>query len=149
MTAKSSLISAGLLTSLLVLSTLALIISASLSYMRSLDPQPKPTLIEEKAKATEWIVRQLPTIVTNIADPQSVWIRLDLHVRVKSKAILTFEDMRALIADDVLSYLRSVNIEELEGDLGLLALRSEILDRFHFRMGNDVSNVMISTFVVQ
>ncbi len=117
--------------------------------MRSLDPQPKPTLIEEKAKATEWIVRQLPTIVTNIADPQSVWIRLDLHVRVKSKAILTFEDMRALIADDVLSYLRSVNIEELEGDLGLLALRSEILDRFHFRMGNDVSNVMISTFVVQ
>jgi len=135
---------------LMILSALSIFASALMSYIgHTRLPSNATARLEAPGKPPEWVIRQMPTIVTNLIEPQNVWIRLDLHVRVASKSMSIFEDRRALIADDILAYLRSTAIEELEGGLGLLALRSEILDRFHFRMGNDISNIMITTFVVQ
>src|SRR3954447_25428071 len=59
----------------------------------------------------------LPPIVTNIANPTDVWVRLEGSIVFDPKTLPNPEVVAAEIATDELAYLRTVSVAELQGPI--------------------------------
>jgi flagellar FliL protein len=57
--------------------------------------------------------------------------------------------MAAAIAEDVVAYLRTVPITQLEGPSGLLHLREDLNDRARIRSGGKVKELVIQSLVLE
>ena len=56
---------------------------------------------------------------------------------------------RAKIGDDILAYLRTVSLQQLEGPIGLENIRQDLNERAAMRSGGKVREFVIRTLVVQ
>ncbi|WCR55266.1 MAG: hypothetical protein PG977_000659 [Bartonella clarridgeiae] len=90
----------------------------------------------------------LPPILTNIAMPENVWIRMEVSLIIKSNQNIE-ATLTADISNDFLAFLRQVTIDQVKGPSGLMNLRADLLDRARIRSGNKVSNILISSLVVE
>ncbi|MCM5556400.1 flagellar basal body-associated FliL family protein [Pleomorphomonas sp. JP5] len=91
---------------------------------------------------------RLKPIVTNLTEPADVWLRLD--------AAIVFEDempnsdiVSAEISEDLLAFLKTLRVEQLEGATQLQHLREDLRDRVAIRSGGDVRDLIIESLVVQ
>jgi flagellar FliL protein len=91
----------------------------------------------------------MPPIVTNVASPPDVWIRLEATLVFDAKTLPHPEVVAAEIATDELAYLHSVSINELQGPIGLENIRQDLRDRAFVRSGGKVSDLLIKTLVLQ
>jgi flagellar protein FliL len=91
----------------------------------------------------------LPPIVTNLGSPQDTWIRLEGSIVFDPKALPHPEAVAAQIGDDVLAYLRTVSLRQLEGPIGLENIRQDLNERAATRSGGKVRAFVIRTLVVQ
>lgn len=91
----------------------------------------------------------LPPVVTNLASPPDVWVRLDASIVLDDAATDSAEVLTARIAEDVLAYLRTVTLAQLQGPSGLLYLREDLSDRVAIRSNDQVRELIIETLVVQ
>ena len=91
----------------------------------------------------------MPPIVTNIAAPADVWIRLEASLVFDAKTLPHPEVVAAEIATDELAYLHTVSINELQGPIGLENIRQDLRDRAYVRSGGKVSDLLIKTLVLQ
>jgi flagellar protein FliL len=91
----------------------------------------------------------LPPIVTNLGSPQDTWIRLEGSIVFDPKTLPHPEAVAAQIGDDVLAYLRTVSLRELEGPIGLENIRQDLNERAATRSGGKVRTFVIRTLVVQ
>jgi flagellar FliL protein len=57
----------------------------------------------------------LPPIVTNLGSPQETWIRLEGSIIFDPKRLPHPEAVAGEIGDDILAYLRTVTLKQLEG----------------------------------
>jgi flagellar FliL protein len=94
------------------------------------------------------IVRPLPAIVTNLASPQKTWVRMEAAVVVGDPAADS-NAMAAAIAEDVVAFLRTVPITQLEGSSGFLHLREDLNDRARIRSGGKVRELVIQSLVLE
>lgn len=94
-------------------------------------------------------VYDLPPVVTNLGSPQEVWIRLEGSIVFDPKALPHPEALAAEIGTDILAYLRTVSIKQIEGPIGLEALREDLNDRAAIRSRGAVREFVIRTLVVQ
>jgi flagellar FliL protein len=53
------------------------------------------------------------------------------------------------IAEDILAYLRTLSLEQIEGPTGLLHLHEDLNDRVAIRSDDLVEELIIETLVVQ
>jgi len=95
------------------------------------------------------IVYDLPPIVTNLGSPQDVWIRLEGSIVFDPKTAPHPEALAAEIGTDILAYLRTVSLKQVEGPIGLEAIREDLNDRAAVRSRGAVREFVIRTLVVQ
>jgi flagellar FliL protein len=91
----------------------------------------------------------LPPIVTNLGSPQDTWIRLEGSIIFDPKTLSHPEAVAGQIGDDVLAYLRTVSLHQLEGPIGLENIRQDLNERAVTRSGGKVRTFIIRTLVVQ
>jgi flagellar protein FliL len=91
----------------------------------------------------------LPPIVTNLGAPQDTWIRLEGSIIFDPKALPHPEAVAGQIGDDILAYLRTVSLHQLEGPIGLENIRQDLNERAATRSGGKVRAFVIRTLVVQ
>lgn len=101
-------------------------------------PSPQPSAIVD-----------LPPIVTNLGSPQDTWIRLEGSIVFDPRTLPHPEAVAAKIGDDVLAYLRTVSLRQLEGPIGLEDIRQDLNERAATRSGGKVRAFVIRTLVVQ
>ena len=91
----------------------------------------------------------LPPIVTNLGAPQDTWVRREGSIIFNPKTLPHPEAMAGQIGDDVLAYLRTVSLHQLEGPIGLENIRQDLNERAAARSGGKVHAFVIRTLVVQ
>jgi len=101
--------------------------------------------IEKIAAEANGIV-QLDPITTNLAYPATNWVRLEVALMFKGPVeVALAED----IHQDILAYLRTVSLQQLEGPRGFQYLKDDIQERVDLRSQGRVSKVMFRTFVIE
>ncbi len=94
-------------------------------------------------------VYDLPSVITNLGAPTDVWIRLEASIVFDPSELKAPEAIGAVIADDMLAYLRTLTMEQLQGPVGLQTLRQELADRAFVRSGKLVREFVLKTLVMQ
>jgi flagellar FliL protein len=125
-------------------------------------PKPAPAVSEQAVKeapAAESVAGppvtptsnlfDLPPIVTNLGSPQETWIRLETSMIFDSSVVKHPETLAAEIANDLLAYLRTVTIAQIQGPIGLQNLRQDINERAFIRSNAAVKELVIKTLVLQ
>lgn len=108
---------------------------------------------EEKGKAPHplsgTVVRDLPPIVTNIALPEDTWIRIESSIVFDAEKIpdpdLTIKE----VTGDILSYLRTLSLPQVQGASGLRHLREDLNERVAIRTDGKVKELLIQGMVLQ
>ena len=91
----------------------------------------------------------LPPIVTNLGAPQDIWVRLEGSIVFDPRALPHPEVVAGKIGDDILAYLRTVSLRQLEGPIGLENIRQDLNERAATRSDGKVREFVIRTLVVQ
>ena len=114
----------------------------------------KPSGKEDKLKKGSFESRSIGTvvplepIVTNLGIPHNIWMRLEVSLVAKPGHEIPAA-VAAHVSDDFLSFLRSVNLMQLQGAAGLAYLRSDLEERARLRSEGAVDRVFISALVVE
>jgi flagellar protein FliL len=91
----------------------------------------------------------LPPIVTNLGAPQDTWVRLEGSIIFDPRTLPHPEAVAGQIGDDILAYLRTVSLRQLEGPIGLENIRQDLGERAAIRSDGKVRAFVIRTLVVQ
>ncbi|RYC10244.1 flagellar basal body-associated FliL family protein [Ciceribacter ferrooxidans] len=91
-------------------------------------------------------VVQLEPITTNLAYPSESWIRLEVALMFKGTPDAALAEQ---IHQDILAYVRTVSLQQVEGPRGFQYLRDDIAERVDLRSEGRVSKVMFRTFVIE
>ena len=94
-------------------------------------------------------VVDLPPIVTHLGAPQDTWVRLESSIVFDPKTLPHPETVASQIGDDILAYLRTISLHQLEGSIGLENIRQDLNERAATRSGGKVHALVIKTLVVQ
>jgi flagellar protein FliL len=97
----------------------------------------------------DMMLQELKPVLTNLAAPSSTWVRLEASIIFKNGDIPNPEIAAAEIRDDIMSYLRTLSLSELEGPSALLHLRDDLGERASLRTDGRVAELVIESFVVQ
>jgi flagellar protein FliL len=89
----------------------------------------------------------LAPITTNLAAPNDVWARMEITIQFDTPP----EDhtIVEVIHQDLLSYLRTVKMHQLEGASGILHLKADLDDRAAIRSDGHVKGVYIRTLLFE
>jgi flagellar FliL protein len=94
-------------------------------------------------------LKPLPPIVTNLASPKGTWIRIEASVVVGADAAAGANALVAAIAEDIVAYLRTVSLAQIEGPSGFLHLREDLNDRARIRTGGKIRELVVQTLVLE
>jgi flagellar FliL protein len=94
-------------------------------------------------------LKPLPAIVTNLASPKGTWIRIEASVVVGADAAAGSNALVATIGEDIIAYLRTVPLAQLEGPSGFLHLREDLNDRARIRSGGKIGELVIHALVLE
>ncbi len=108
---------------------------------------------EPDAKAPEYSggqrLKTLTPIVTNLAKPSHIFIRLESTV-IFSKAPETDpSELTAKLTNDFLNFLRTLTIARIEGPSGILHLKTDLNEIARIRSEGLIEEVIISSLVVE
>jgi flagellar FliL protein len=91
-------------------------------------------------------VVQLEAITTNLSFPSDRWIRLEVAVMFKDKADLKTAEA---IHQDILVYLRTVTLQQIEGPRGFQYLKEDLEERADLLSEGRVSRLLFRTFIIE
>jgi flagellar protein FliL len=101
------------------------------------------------APAQPSTIFDLPSIVTNLGAPGDTWVRLEGSIIFDPNTLPHPEAVAGQIGEDILAYLRTVSLRQLEGPIGLENIRQDLNERAAIRSGGKVRELVIRTMVVQ
>jgi flagellar FliL protein len=124
--------------------------------LRMLPNEAVPTDVEAKAVVSaepsyknDTTLRELPPIITNLADPTDAWLRLQASIVFDKKAVEKPDVMSAEIASDLLGYMKSLTLMQIGGASGLQHLREDLSERAQIRSDGRVRELIIEALVIQ
>ena len=100
----------------------------------------------EKIAAEPNGIVQLDPITTNLAYPSTNWVRLEVALMFKGPVEVGLAED---IHQDIMAYVRTVSLQQLEGPRGFQYLKDDIQERVDLRSQGRVSKVMFRTFVIE
>jgi flagellar protein FliL len=102
------------------------------------------------ANATPRIkVIELASIVTNLSTPSDTWVRFEGALVVDSHLEPEVVALSGEINNDIIAYLRTVTLAQIEGPSGFQVLRQALNERVAIRTKGKVRELAIRTLVVQ
>ena len=88
----------------------------------------------------------LEPITTNLAYPSENWIRVEVALMFNGPPdVKVAEDVH----QDILAYLRTVSLQQVEGPRGFQYLKDDLQERVDLRSEGRVSKVMFRTLVIE
>ncbi len=88
----------------------------------------------------------LEPITTNLAYPSENWIRVEVALMFNGAPdVKIAEDVH----QDILAYLRTVSLQQVEGPRGFQYLKDDLQERVDLRSQGRVSKVMFRTLVIE
>ena len=109
----------------------------------------KPAGPAEPAYVGDVTLRELPPIITNLADPTDAWLRLQASIVFDKKTVEKPDVLSAEIANDLLGYVKSLTLTQIGGASGLQHLREDLSERAQIRSDGRVRELIIEALVVQ
>lgn len=109
----------------------------------------KPEAAKTAEASPSRILRDLAPIVTNLANPPDAWVRFEGGIVLDAAAAKQTDLLAGQIASDILAYLRTVSLAQLQGANGLAYLREDLIERARQRSEGKVRDIIIQTLVVQ
>lgn len=102
---------------------------------------------EDKAedKPRENVVALEP-ITTNLSYPSDNWIRVEVSLVFTNEPDDAIADQ---IHQDILAYLRTVSLQQIEGPRGFQYLREDLRERVKLRSEGRVNDLLLRTFVIE
>lgn len=97
----------------------------------------------------EMMMESLKPIVSNLAAPSSTFVRIEASIIYKNGSLPNPQIAAAQIREDVMAYLRTIPLSQLEGPSGLIHLREDLNERARMRSEGHVEELVIETLVVQ
>ncbi|MGY6707023.1 MAG: flagellar basal body-associated FliL family protein [Rhizobiaceae bacterium] len=85
-------------------------------------------------------------ITTNLGTPADMWIRLELSLVFNGEPDVA---MAELIHQDLLAYLRTVKVHQIQGASGFQHLKADLSERAEIRSEGVVREVLIRTMLVE
>ncbi|MGD9913102.1 MAG: flagellar basal body-associated FliL family protein [Rhizobiaceae bacterium] len=99
------------------------------------------------APAATTTLFNLAPITTNLAAPSDIWARMEVTVQFDVPPVdPTIVDM---IHQDLLSFMRTVKMHQIEGASGIQHLKADLEDRASVRTGGHVKHVFIRTLLFE
>jgi flagellar FliL protein len=120
----------------------------------SLKPEPAekpapPRVAESKPTLpSDTKVIPLASIVTNLAEPKNAWIRIEASL-VTEGQIEGESSLSGKVAEDVVAFLKTVPLAEVEGAGGFEHLREDLNDRVRVRGGSKVRELVIHGVIIE
>ncbi|MCG6122845.1 MAG: flagellar basal body-associated FliL family protein [Microvirga sp.] len=143
------------LAALAVLTPLAVATGFALAWLvhDRIAPPPETAAAERPVEPLRYAagatLHRLSPVVTNLRSPSDVWIRVDLALVMEEPDEGARSRLATEIAADALSYLRTLDLAQIEGASGLLFLREDLTDRAAARSQGAVREVVLESLVVQ
>ena len=94
-------------------------------------------------------VAPVEPVISNLAAPAGVWIRLETAIVYDKESVNDLARLKAETAEAILSFVRTVTLQELQGSSALLHLRDDLNERVRFITGNVVEELIIQSMVLQ
>lgn len=91
----------------------------------------------------------IPPVVTTLATPEGKWIRFEGAVLVDPAGETSPELLAEQSGEHVLSYLRTLKLEQLQGPSGLLALKDDLGDTVSVLSKGQVKDLLIHGLLVE
>lgn len=91
-------------------------------------------------------VVQLEAITTNLAYPSDAWVRLEVALLFKDKPD---PKVAETVHQDIMLYLRTVTLQQIEGPRGFQYLKDDLQDRAALLSEGKISKILFRTFVIQ
>lgn len=90
----------------------------------------------------------LSPIVVSLAGSEKIWIRLEASIVLEgrpSDAPL----LAAKVGEDILAFLKTVTLAQIEGASGFMFLRDDLNDRVRLRSDGKIRELVIRTFAIE
>ncbi|WP_018264568.1 MULTISPECIES: flagellar basal body-associated FliL family protein [Methylosinus] len=94
-------------------------------------------------------LKELTPIVTNLASPETGWVRLQASIVYDSQAVPQPDILISQVTADIVAFLRTMTLASLEGSDGLRRLHEDLTDRAATRSEGHIQEVIIQALVVQ
>jgi flagellar FliL protein len=101
------------------------------------------------AEAAKINLQPLAPITTNLASPADTWIRLESSALIKEDLGDETGPLLAKMSEDIVAYLRTLPLEQIEGPSGFQHLREDLNDRVRVRSNGKVSELVIQALVIE
>ncbi|WP_419909659.1 flagellar basal body-associated FliL family protein [Hoeflea sp.] len=88
----------------------------------------------------------LAPITTNLSFPSDSWVRVEVALVFEKEADPSLAE---LIHQDVMAYMRTVSLPQIEGPRGFQHLRDDLSERAVIRSNGRVSKMLFWTFLIE
>jgi flagellar FliL protein len=95
------------------------------------------------------IVKNLPPVITNLAAPERTWLRLEGAIIVEAPEVKQADILAAQISEDIIAFLRTTTLTQLQGPSGYQHLREDLTERVRVRSGGRVRDLLIQTLIFE
>jgi hypothetical protein len=112
------------------------------------EPGPEDDAEDEVGKL-DLVVVPLPPILTTLAAPAGRWVRLEGSILVDKTATEAMELLAGRAGEQILTYLRTARLDEIEGPSGFLGLREDLNEMLRILSEYQVQGVLIHGLVVE
>jgi flagellar FliL protein len=92
-------------------------------------------------------VKFLAPIVVNLREPANLYVRLEAALVVEPGADAA--GLTAKVADDLVTYMRTVSLSEIEGPTGFQYFREDLRKRAVQIGGGKVKELLLQSFIIQ
>jgi flagellar FliL protein len=99
--------------------------------------------------ASDVNLKPLASIVTNLGAPKGTWVRLEAAIVVGPDAVKEENLLAGRISEDIVAFLRTVPLAQIEGAHGFQNLREDLNDRARIRSEGKVREVIIQSLIVE
>jgi flagellar protein FliL len=93
------------------------------------------------------LLLDLPPIMTNIAAPSDVWLRVELSVIFDEPP--QDPGLADTIHQDLLAFVRTVKMHQIEGASGFQHLKADLGERASIRSGGHAKSILIRTLLFE
>ncbi len=110
--------------------------------------KPDAAAPEKPAPSTD-AVREMAPVVTNLASPDGAFVRLQTALVYDKTVAPAIDILAAKISDDMLAFVKTLTVAQLQGANGLQHLREDLNERAMLRSDGHVKELIIESLVVQ
>jgi flagellar protein FliL len=101
------------------------------------------------APAPKWKLKELAPIVTNLAESEAGWVRLQAAIIYDMAALPEPDMLVSQVTADIVAYLRTMTLASIQGADGLRRLHEDLSERAAIRSEGHIRELIIQALVVQ